>query len=168
MALTVGTDSYISLEDANTYLNGYHLSTDADMVAWAALSDEHCEILLRRAARLIDRQPLRGVKALTTQSMAFPRAIATLYGSMNLNTYFYGDEWFVQSAVPEEVKQAQCEIALDMTNGVSERVKLQREGVRSFSIGHLSENYVGQTNEVLPIEAKTLLAPYLGGGVSIV
>lgn len=166
MALTIGTDTYIDLEDADVYLNSYHLSTDADMVLWAALSDEHSEILLRKAARILDRQPLIGIKAVTTQTMEFPRAIYT--DTTGYSNNIYGD-WYVQSAVPDAVMYAQCEIALSLTSGESERQKMQREGVRSFTIGHLSESLIGLSGEVLPIEAKSLLAPYLAtGGVPIV
>lgn len=166
MALTVGTDSYITLVDADAYLSSYHLSTDADMVAWAALSDANCEILLRRAARVIDRQPLVGIRADSVQTMEFPRAI---YSDFSTSYNRFGGDYYIQDSVPSEVAHAQCEIALDLAaNGQSERVKLQREGVRSFSLGSLSESYIGAGNDVLCVEAKTLLSPYLVGGVSIV
>lgn len=169
MSLTVGTDSYISLEDADLYLNKYHLSTEDNMVAWAALSDEHSEILLRKAARLIDSLPLAGLKAESSQVMQFPRALFTQYGGLTSSIYKYGDDYYVQTSVPDEIGYAQAEIALDMVNGVtSDRVKLQREGVRSYSIGHLSETLVGIGKNPLPIEAERILAPYIAGGVSIV
>lgn len=160
MALIIGTDSYITAADAATYLGKYHLSSESEMAAWAALSGEDKDVLLRKAAQRIDIQPLAGVRAQSTQSMEFPRAIFTHYAS-NIQ---------IQASVPATIGQAQAEIALSMTldGGESERIKLQREGVKSYSIGHLSETFGGVSRDPLPLEAQRLLAPYIGGGFEIV
>jgi len=160
MTLTVNTDSYISLADSDTYLAKSYLSTDPKLIAWTALSDGDCEILLRKAAQLIDRQPLQGNKSVYTQVMAFPRINRIHDPSL--------PDYYTNTVVPDAVKHAQCEIAIEMCSGVSERVKLQRQGVKSFSIGSLSESYSGALNNVLSYEAKQLLAPYLAGSVRIV
>ena len=100
--------------------------------------------------------------------MEFPRA---LYTSIPQDIYapsqIWPDNWYVQSEVPSAVKYAQCEIALETASGTSNRVKLQRQGVKSFSLGNLSETYSGASNSIVSHEAKELLKPYIGGGYRI-
>lgn len=169
-SLTIGTDTYISLADADIYLTAQYLATDAKMISWTALSDAQCEILLRRAARIIDRQPMIGEKVTYTQTMAFPRAV---YNWPNMNyseqfTMLYNQDWFVQISVPDSVKFAQCEIAITESVGQSDRQRLQQEGVKSFSVGKLSESYgSGSSSAIYSIEAREYLIPYLAGGVRI-
>lgn len=63
--------------------------------------------------------------------------------------------------VPLKVKYAVCEQALYLCNGGGERQKLQSEGVKSFSIGDLSEtfadNMIGSGKIAISNEAKGLL-----------
>ena len=170
MAITVDTDTYISLADAETYTAENYLYTDRKRVEWNKLLDNEKEILLRRAAKVIDRQPLIGIKAVSTQDMEFPRAIHTDYKRRDLpilNTHFYSD-WYIQTETPDAVKHAQVEIALTATQDAPKRVELQRQGVKSFSLGKLSESYgSGSNNAIVSHEARELLKPYLAGSVSI-
>lgn len=168
MSLTIGTDTYISLDDAQDYLSENYISTDEKLIAWNALSDMDKEILLRKALKTIEAQPYVGFKACSTQTLEFPRA---LYTSIPQDIYapsqIWPDNWYVQSEVPSAVKYAQCEIAFETASGTSNRVKLQRQGVKSFSLGNLSETYSGASNSIVSHEAKELLKPYIGGGYRI-
>jgi len=166
--LTVGTDTYITLTDAQVYLSENYISTDEKLVAWNELSDTDKEILLRKALKIVDSQPYTGFKVQTTQTLEFPRAIYTM---IPYDVYepsgIWPENWYVQSEVPDAVKYAQCEIAFEMASGTSNRVKLQRQGVKSFSLGNLSETYSGASNSIVSHEAKELLKPYIGGGYRI-
>ena len=171
MALTIGTDSYISLAAAETYITENYISTETKPIAWALLTNANKEILLRRAAKLIDRQPLVGIKAGSTQAMEFPRAIYTDYKRRDLPiiTTHFDSDWYVQTETPDAVKYAQVEIALTATAATPKRVELQQQGVKSFSLGKLSESYgSGQQNAIVSQEAKEYLKPYLVGSVGIV
>ena len=169
MALTVGTDSYLLLADADTYLSANYASTDAKMIVWTALTDANCEAYLRKATKTIDRQPLAGFKSTLSQTLEFPRTLYTEYASeLYNNSAIIGDEnWYTQPAVPDAVKYAECEIALELAQGIPARMGLQRQGVKSFSLGNLSESYAGKQNNIISQEAKELLAPYINGGVRI-
>ena len=97
MPLTVGTNSYATLAEAEAYL--YESFRGPDWNTWApptAPTDPSIltnqEIALVTAARLIDRQPLRGSKLDSAQALAFPR-----------------DDQL--DGVPLEVKHAQIETA---------------------------------------------------------
>lgn len=170
MALTVNTDTYISIADCSTYLAANYLSTDTKLTAWTALTDANKEVCLRKAARIVDRQPFVGFKETTTQLMEFPRYIYTdsgMYNVSELDVRFINDDWFLQTSVPNAVKYAQCEIALELAQGssdASERSELQAQGVKSFSLGKLSETYSGKVNPVISSEARSMLAIFSGGG----
>jgi len=166
MALVVGTDTYISIADASTYLTANYLSTDSKLIAWNALSDANKEVLLRKATRLLDQQPIVGYKVSTAQALAFPRMIWSDFAFDNWGDGRIYNGWYEQTSVPDDVKYAQCEIAVDNVNP-NKRAELQRQGVKSFSLGSLSESYGSGTNNALPYTAREYLAPYIAGSVAI-
>lgn len=169
-SLVVGTDTYISAADALTYLQKNYLSTDAKLVAYAALSESDKDVVLRKAAQVLDRQPLAGYKADTTQTMAFPRALyTTMYidGNLTVNL-LQNNSLYIETVVSNAVKYAQCEVAISFANGANPRLDMQREGVKSFSIGSLSESYGSGRDNALPYEARELLKMYLAGSVPII
>lgn len=156
MSLTVGTDSYVTLEEANAYITTHYTAAQTSM--WTSLADSDREIYLRQACTRIDSQKFTGKKASPTQRLAFPRAI------FSTATHQY----ITQKNVPEAVKQAQVEEALSLVKGIPKRLELQRQGVKSFRLGDLSEEYAGTANTTLTSEtAKQLLRPFLLGGAPI-
>lgn len=184
MAIVVNTDAYVSVADADTYMSNNYVSTSTEYTTWDALTDGNKEIYLKKATKRIDRQMLRGIKALDTQTLEFPRAIKS-YGSYYEKpvygaTPYRSDEYIVESEVSQKVIDANVEEALSNalvdagvpSNG-SERVKLQAQGVKSFTLDDLSETYgTGLSSSynstvLLSSEAKELLKYYLAGGVRI-
>jgi len=170
MALTVGTDTYISVADAKTYASANHLSTDAKLIAWTALSDTDKEIVLRRAMQIIENLPIVGVKSVTTQALQFPRVIYTEVDGQ----YEYGFAYsayshsYIQTSVPACVGQAQTEIAMQFAVGVSKRLTLQRQGVTQYSIGGLSETFSKSSLlSILSEEAQMLLNPFLATSTGV-
>lgn len=165
MAITVGTDTYISLTDANTYMSSNYLSTSTELATWTALSNADKEILLKNATKKIDRQILRGVKAVETQALEFPRA---LHEVTNYTNY-----WIVEESVSQKVKDAQVEEALASVidgSNANRRAKLQQQGVKSYSLGDLSETFgttTINTNKLISSVAKELLSYYIAGSVRI-
>lgn len=178
MAITVGTDTYISLDNADTYVSNNYVSTDTTRTTWEALSDADKELYLKKATKKIDRQILRGVKAVSTQTLEFPRALYTNYRREdfpNLNIRLDGD-WVVETTTSQLVKDAQVEEALSLLvdgSTANERIKLQQQGVKEFSLGDLSEKYGGgvsnnyNSTTLLSLEAKELLKYYVAGSVPI-
>lgn len=142
--IEVGENSYIDIEEADEYFAG-RLHAES----WAGAADGDKEKALKQATRQIDRQPLKGRKAVTSQALAFPR--------------------YPDTEVPEAVKEACCEEALALLErGNNQRRKLQQEGVQSFTLGNMSETYApGSGRGLLSQEAKELLRPWLLGAVNI-
>jgi hypothetical protein len=175
MAITVGTDTYLSLTDATAYVAANYVTTSTKYIAWTALSDGNKEICLKKACKKIDRQILQGVKSLTTQTLEFPRALYTDYSSLtfpNLNIRAY-DNWVIETAVHQNVKDAQVEEALSILTfgeNANKRVDLQNQGVKSIKLGNLSETYNGKVTsgtKLLSVEALELLRYWLNGSVVI-
>ena len=136
--------SYCTIEEANEYFAG-RLHAES----WGQSDESTKEKALKQATRAIDRQPLKGRKTDTTQTLAFPR--------------------YPDTELPEAVKEACCEEALALLErGNDQRRKLQQEGVQSFTLGNMSESYAaGAGRGLLSQEAKELLRPWLIGAVMI-
>lgn len=70
-------------------------------------------------------------------------------------------QYKIIEAIPSQIKNATCEQALYLTNGGGERQKMQSEGVKSYSIGDLSENFGDAINSLgqvaLSNEAKGMM-----------
>ena len=161
--LTIGTDSYISREFADEYISSRYRSTSKERKRWEELQEADKEIILRQACAELDLLPFRGRKASQGQILAFPRL-----------PYQYGR---VEEIEPLSVKQAQVELALFLSDDKKQsehekRSDLQKQGVKSFSVGDLSESYsdsaTGEKAIALVCEKSArLLKLYLSGGFSL-
>lgn len=146
MALVVGTNSYISVADANTYFED---RLDAD--EWINADDTVKAKALITATRSIDREPLIGKKYSDDQTLQFPRLTDG-------------------ASIPQIVKDACCEEALFLLQMTSYQKKREREhalGMVGASIGDASEyaqqSIVQQKTKgrgVYSPIAKQLLKPY--------
>lgn len=180
MALTleVGTNSYLTAVDATAFLEG-RLYADS----WTSADTPTKEMALVMATRSIDRQKFAGVpksvaETDAAQALAFPRCYPAehhLRPREPLSDHrMYGYRHYLcETEPPQAVLDATCEEALALlTRGNSDRRKLQAEGVQSYSIGKLSEQFVdgahSRLGKLLSPEAKRLLEPYLARSVAIV
>lgn len=101
MALTVGTNTYVSEADADTYI---------ELMGLAELSAP--EALLKRATQALDRlygSRFIGSKATSTQALAWPRIVVEDIDSDGNARNFTG--------IPTEVANATVELALLMDSG---------------------------------------------------
>ena len=95
MALTVGTDSYLSVADADTYWSDRNNST------WSAASEAEKEAALREATQYLDANyTWTGVLSVSDQVLDWPR-----FGA-------YDDEGRELSDIPTKVGQSCAELAL--------------------------------------------------------
>lgn len=164
MAITVGTDTYITILEADAYLESTRLSTDAQLIVWAALSDGDKEIMLRNSTYAIERIKFTGKKNDSDQTLAFPRDIAgvtplrrnpgattgTFYDSVLyslLPTYPYDpasiNVWIINDEVQDEIKRAEAEEALELASpsGDTAIYEAARGAVKSYRIGSLGETF---------------------------
>ena len=158
--MTVGINSYVTLEEANALVSAFYGGTDIE-TAWDEKTDAVKEVFLISACADIDALPYPGRPRAIRQNLAFPR--------------------WPHDEVPQQIKRAQVEVALlplnpdvtKVTTAATKRLTLQKQGVTSFSIGDLSESY-GRADALLtdfPFMASNtvaqLLRPFLGGGYAI-
>jgi hypothetical protein len=166
------SNSYLSLEDAETYFAA-RLRSDA----WDSASDADKEKALLTACRRIEahrlqvhRRPYgfpydlpnaldRPADPLAptdpNQVLSFPRQC-----DLDRSGTF---------AIPDQVKQAQCEEALALLASGAEqerRQSLQAAGVKSFTVDGLSESYEpgSESRMLISAEARSLLAPFIDRG----
>lgn len=102
MAVTVGTDTYLSVADADTYWSNRNNST------WDGASTAEKEKALREATQYIDgAYQFIGVITSSSQLLAWPRAGAVILRGNMAGAVFDSDEY------PPQVKNACAELALE-------------------------------------------------------
>ena len=143
---------YATVVQANEYVKQYYSSTNPLRLAWEQLLEEDKQVLLNRAEQTIDSLPLKGCP--TESGKAFPR------------TPF-------QEISMQRALAATVELALhSLDEEASDRLKLRRQGVKSYKIGDLSETFsdtaggLGSTAQAISI-VSSFLSDWLGGGYEI-
>ncbi len=132
MALTVGTDTYISLDDADTYF-GNRLHTDT----WDAATDDDKETALKMACTLMEnRVQWLGLPTDSDQTLAWPRK-SLLDHSCNA---------VPKDMTPEAVKAVQCELAFHL---LSNDPLIVPGGIKSIEIEGL-EMDLANSNQTIP------------------
>lgn len=153
--MTIG---YVTIAEANQYVETHYLSSSSERTSWQDLSPEDKDVLLMLSYESIETLPFSGRPTQVGQLKAFPRE-----GS---------------SSVPEAVKSAQCSNAVYMSD-TSKRAdskfydKLKSHGIQSYSIGNLSESILdlkgdaANASGIFCQEAIRYLQPFLRGGFRI-
>jgi len=167
ITLTVGTNTYITLADAETY-HGDRLWADS----WTSATDDDKSKALIMACRIIDVQPIKGRKQnLLGQTLQFPRYLPEDY---SIDPMMVPN--LVNGEVPDCVKYAQCEQALwllQQTEYDRARLKDQVNGIIGGSIGAANEysnpGFVAESRNrrTLCPDAREFLKPWLLGAVNI-
>lgn len=167
--VTVGTDSYVTVEEADAYIAEHFLPTDEQRKIWEKAGNDK-EIALRRACAALDSLMYRGVKYSISQTLAFPRYFGENYIRADGTIYFPN----INPEVPRTVKAAQIEEALEIISPTeaTEDKDIRNNPVQSYSIGHLSETFekvaVGSLQFTLAsVRAQELIRPYTGGGYEV-
>jgi hypothetical protein len=166
------SNSYLSLAEAQAYFAA-RLRSDA----WEAASDADKEKALLTACRRIEAHRLRVHRRPYGYPYDLPNALDRLADPLapadpDQALSFPRQRDLDRSgafAIPEQVKQAQCEEALALLSSGAEqerRRSLQAAGVKSFAVDGLSESYeTGAARQMLlSAEARMLLAPFIDRG----
>lgn len=155
MALTVGTNSYVTVAEATTY---YGDRFWVDSSAWTDASTGGKEQALITASLRLDRLPLVGRKVDPEQALEFPRC------------YIFQDSGEAGETCDLEVlpnvKRAVYEEALAIISGkdVSLRLQLQAQGVTSSRLGGVAETYSGAGATLAglaSVAARDYMRPYI-------
>lgn len=143
-------NSYVTVEEADSYF-----ANTLQFEDWNKYDTSTKEKALITATRQIDRLPFAGRKLDINQSLEFPRTTTNIAFT---------------DGIPNEITYATCEQALFLLQGGSKRQELQKQGVKSYSLGDLSETFADNLSEaqktICP-EALSYLRRYLLGSVAI-
>jgi hypothetical protein len=155
VALTVGTDSYATIDEADEYFFSGYFGAEA----WEEAGSDEKEAALKSATRRIDRLTFRGVRADPDQVLQFPRAYS---GWVEGELTSVAD-----NGILPNVKRACFEEALAALQGedLSKRALLQKQGVTSARIGTAAETYsgVGMRQSLASVAAYDNLRNYIAG-----
>ena len=147
-------ESYISVVDADAYFLA------RGNAAWALLTTLEKEVALRKASDFIQqtyRLKWNGYRANDTQALDWPRYYVNRKDSLSNRSNF-----LLNTVIPTEVKQAQCELASRAS--IAPLLEDLQPVVQSESVGSVSVVY-GQGNRktVAYPAVDRLLAPFLKG-----
>lgn len=145
---------YATVTEANNYVRDYYSSADPLRIKWEALTEADKQVMLNRSEQVIDLLPMQG-KA-HNPGKAFPR-----------------DPNKERSLV--QAKIATIELAVQTLNDeMQERFQLQRQGVKAYKIGDLSETFGSSSgadysgfNQLAYSIVLPYLQDWLGGGYRI-
>jgi len=143
MAVTKGSNSYVSLEEASEYMDARPHAE-----AWTGADDDARDKALLHACRLLDLTLVwRGVPAVPGQPLAWPRAGLT---GMGVDS----------TSVPVSVRLAQMELAL-VTLGADPMSTPDTSGVKREKVGPVEIEYRGAgTMKVIPEPVFAFVAAY--------
>jgi hypothetical protein len=127
MALVLNTNSYVAIDDADTYFE-----TRIDSASWENAADSLKEDALVTATQIIDDNPWIGTAVSSSQALAWPRKQAIYYDSR------MGQEIEIANNVtPDKVKIAVYEQALHLLNN-EDLLTGTTQTFESISIGNIS------------------------------
>lgn len=155
---------YSSVELADSYIKSHYTADSEECSRWDALTEDNKKVYLNNAFDAIEALHFKGRKAFLGQEKAFPRL-----------PYQYGK---TEEGAPARVVNAEIELALWLSDEKKQKTSRRRsqliaDGVKSFSVGDLSESYGEAENGSQKLTAQSckkameLLAPYLSGGFGI-
>lgn len=146
MTLTVGIDTYCTLDEALDYFTNRSLS----LAEWTVISADTKEILLRMACQKLENEFYISSKVDSSQALQFPR---------------------VDIGTPQDVKDAQAELALYLYQNKDNKVLNAKEmGLNSLSLGNESYTFTsgGAITNIMSVRANELLCKWLKKSFKVV
>lgn len=152
MALIKGTNSYVTVEEANAYF-----ADRIDVAAWSAGSSDQKSQALITATSMLDEIDWVGVAVSDSQALAFPRSGA--YFDPRLGQ----DISLSENNVPNRILKATYELAYHLLN--NDGLLDDTGSVKNLSIGSISLDLVRTANK-FPQVVKNLIKPLRVNGGS--
>ncbi len=175
MPLTVGTDSFVSIANADAYmatrlhaspwLNHALTQTQVDElfgVGQKTASDVNAENLdtkeraLKSSTQLLNREPYSGAITSNTQALAWPRA----------SIYDREGRALASNTIPADIENATAELALSLLQYdlTDERIRRSIFRTKSEGVGESFASYTNSSDDSLPAIVRQLIAPYQPAG----
>lgn len=149
----VGTDSYVTVANADTY----HAAS-IHGASWTAASTTTKEQALLTACRMLERQTWQGTKTSPSQALDWPRSGLSDPEGVAIPS----------GAVPQFIKDAQCELALSLINDPSVQTSTDTSlNTRRLKAGSAEIEYFRPTSgSRFPTIVAELVNYYLSSTVS--
>ena len=134
-------NSYITLSEANTFVEAMISSTDVSK--WTTGTDDTRNRALAAATQRLDRERFIGARATNTQALQFPRT-GVRRPDTYVNTYATGfpfrisEDYFSETEIPDQIKRAQIELAVYLKNNTDGISLSGLNDYKSVSIGSIS------------------------------
>jgi len=165
MTAIKGTNSYVSLDEADTYFETRLRADD-----WFETDCEEKEIALVTATSMIDHSRWAGQAVSETQALAWPRIGSVFDPRLGKTVNFVS----TATEAPQEVQDATCELALHLIQnptimGKEIGTTATTTTPDEISVGSISLKGLKETEEVPvsePLRIKKLYSKYLNNGGS--
>lgn len=133
---TVGgasANSFVTLAEAQTYMDGR-----LNESAWELATTDNQNRALVEATRWLSAKQWGGLRVSSTQALAWPR-----YWAENPDYQFGGNIYFDSTIIPQRVKDATCELALQFVKaGTSDIAALDaKQNIIEKTVGPLTTRY---------------------------
>lgn len=159
ITLIVGTNTYISLEDANNY---FDLQYNTPL--WASKTDDEKAKLLINATSRIDLENFAGTPTSNTQELKFPRSDLPLVDGID-----YSD------VIPKQIKNATCLLAYHLLTTDMNTIGKQNETIKGVKVGSIAVDFdtddssknTSDYNELPPYVESYLNDFKIGGGATV-
>ena len=158
MAVVVGTNSYISNTDADTYFDDALHGAD-----WVSATETTQDQALVTAFRMLDRQTWEGAKTVSAQAQEFPRTGLTdkdgnVVGSVN---------------VPQEILDGQAELALALIQDLNVQTNANTgTNVKEVDAKGVSVTFFNPSDSDeefrFPTIVQELVSPFLSSALSLI
>lgn len=151
MALTKGTNSYVTLAEANTYF-----ADRLDSDAWVSANDTEKSQALITAASMIDSMSFEGYVSSDTQVQAFPRTISFFDPRRGCSVT-------ITDEVPSQIITANYELAIHLLN--NRGIQDATGTVTNLTVGTISLQTI-QSSPKVPMAVLRFIRPLLVNGGS--
>lgn len=151
--LVVGENTYIDLAGADAYFDD-----SLKFASWDALTDDVKSKALVTATRMLDRQTWAGTKTDESQDLQWPRSgVTDKYGNA-----------IDSSTVPQQILEAQCELALSIALDPSVETNSSTSGnIKFLKAGEAEIGYFTPTRGGrFPTIIQELVGQFMGAAAS--
>lgn len=158
----------IGSASANSYVNDTEVSAYFDdrlnAATWVSADGDDRTKALLTAVKRLERENWLGSRVDSTQALSWPRSDVEKIDSHSGSGIGYGyslGELYLTTEIPQQVKDAQCELALSLLSGYGQS---GGSTVKSFSADGFSVSFGETRSETsLPEPVIRLIAPLIRG-----
>ena len=154
--LQVNINSYVSLEEAEKYIETFYTSTSAERTKWGELNEDDKKVVLLSSARALNNLRYKGQKKISGQPLAFPRKYSVVgfgigyvpyhsqYVDSTLFEGAFGNGDGLEAAKEAQIVNAVTGVAMN-TNIITDVLERSVACIKSKSAGRISESYDNDT-----------------------